>query len=251
MTELAESLDCVLCQQPFSPVFKPAEDTHVYPIYCDTCTIWIPMKSGNPVRATFQKIMSPQDEPLALAQALEIVLAACPCGGRFRHDAGKRCLDCIRKVDEEIKTPVYGKMPGIWDVDQLREWESKVLAFIMEKLDTREETLTQLIEKFESGQVTPEQYLEGIEEIRYREFSQLAAIQTWAMMQGPDLAFRAAEDLDLVERYGSRILVSIASALEMSTGTSILTSLMREVNNWDGPVQKELKTFIAKTAGGG
>jgi hypothetical protein len=64
------------------------------------------------------------------------------------------------------------------------------------------------------------------------------------------MAFRAAEEHGLVEYFGTRILVSIAKGIEMSTGHPVLTTLTQEKTNWDGDVQQELSTFIAKIGGG-
>jgi hypothetical protein len=64
------------------------------------------------------------------------------------------------------------------------------------------------------------------------------------------MVFRAAEEHGLVDRYGSRILVSIASALEISEGKAVLATLTAEMKNWDGSVERELNTFIAKIGGG-
>ena len=62
--------------------------------------------------------------------------------------------------------------------------------------------------------------------------------------------FSAVEDYDLVERYGTRILVSIASALESSIGRPVLTTLNNELGQFDEITQKELKTFMRKIGGG-
>jgi len=70
------------------------------------------------------------------------------------------------------------------------------------------------------------------------------------MILGSEVVFRAAEEHELVERYGTRILVSIADALEISEGKAVLTTLTNEKKNWDGPVERELSTFIAKIGGG-
>ena len=114
----------------------------------------------------------------------------------------------------------------------------------------KEVNLKQLIEKFESGEMDAETYMEGLESLRFRESTQVSVIQAWAMILGPGLAFRAAEEHELVERYGTRILVSIADALEISAGKAVLATLTNEMKNWDGTVERELNTFIAKIGGG-
>jgi hypothetical protein len=244
---LTDSADCVLCKAVFAPVIGPVEKGQAYPIYCSLCTIWIPIYPGNPVRSAFRTVLNL--EGLQLAQALQDVLVNCPCGGSFGHDAGRRCYACLAKVDKQISATAP-KVPTIYNVEKLKVWEPQMLAYIMQKLETKEETLTSLIEKFESGKIDAEQYMDGIDEIRRREFIQVSVIQTWAMMLGAE-AFRAAEEMELAERYGARIIVSIASALEMSSGTSVLTSLTKEVDNWDGTIGRELKMFLTKSGGGG
>ena len=107
-----------------------------------------------------------------------------------------------------------------------------------------------MIERFELGEIDAETYMEGLESLRFRESTQVSVIQAWAMILGPDLAFRAAEEHELVERYGTRILVSIADALEISAGKAVLATLTNEMKNWDGTVERELNTFIAKIGGG-
>ena len=92
--------------------------------------------------------------------------------------------------------------------------------------------------------------MEELDSLRFRESTQISVIQAWAMILGPDIAFRAAEEHELVERYGTRILVSIADALEISAGKSALATLTTEMKNWDSSVERELNTFIAKIGGG-
>ena len=248
MKPLADEIGCVLCKNSFVPVLQPEEGRTFYAICCSSCTSKVPVKAGDPVRVTFRDVLGLSGQDLALA--LEEVLVACPCGGIFSHTAGKRCPACLKKIEDETSLDSQRKVPSIWNVEKLTKWEDKVFPYIMEKLDTREETLAQLIDKFESGLIDTETYMNGVDNIRQREFTQVCAIQVWAMMQGPENAFRAAEDLGLVDRYGTRILVSIALALEMSTGLSIYSTLNKEVENWEDPVvQKELKMFMAKSTG--
>ncbi|MBI4388862.1 MAG: hypothetical protein HY580_01665 [Nitrospinae bacterium] len=245
---LPGNIQCLLCRQPYTPVTEPREGQNAYPIYCSSCSNCLALRSNDPVRITFRDVLGLKDAELS--SAVQEALIACPCGGRFSHDAGKRCPACIQKIDRErVKTAPH-PLPTIWNVEKMRKWGDKILACIMEKLETREETLTQLIERFESGQIDAEEYMEGVERIPRRDNMQVCAVQTWAMILGPDVAFRAAEDLDLVDRYGTRVLVSIASALEMSSGRSVLSTLTKEVDNWEGQVKKELKMFLNKTAGG-
>lgn len=242
---------CVLCKETYSPVMEPEEGQVAYKLYCSSCIQWYPISRGDSVCVTLREVFGVKGEALALA--LQSVLALCACGGEFNHDAGKRCAPCIRKIEREHK--LAGRKPNDdfrcpWNLDEMRKLEPKIFDYIFEKMESKGETLTELIERFESGRIDAETYMEGVESIQFKESSQICAIQTWSMILGPEMAFRAAEEHGLVEKYGTRILVSIASGLERSTGHSILATLGKEKSNWDGNVQKELKTFIAKIGGG-
>ena len=248
MKTLSEKNECVLCKSPFSTVLQPAEGRTFYAIPCSSCTSKVPIRAGDPVRIALRDALGLSG--LSLAHALQEALVNCPCGGTFSHDAGGRCPECIAKIERESKYSTPHQVATIWNVEKLQKWQDKLFAYILEKLETREETLAQLIEKFESGEIDTEQYMNGIDTIQRREFAQICAIQAWTMMQDPESAFRAAEELGLVERYGTRIMVSIASALEMSTGLSVITTLSKEVENWDDPVKHELKRFLSKNGVG-
>ena len=137
-----------------------------------------------------------------------------------------------------------------WNMDELKKSEAKFFEYIFQKVESKEENLQQLIERFESGEMDAEAYMEGLDSLQFRESRQVSVIQAWAMILGSNMAFRAAEEHGLVDRYGSRILVSIATALEISEGKAVLTTLSTEMKNWEGPVERELNTFIAKTGGG-
>jgi hypothetical protein len=248
---ISKETQCVLCQESYSPVIEPEEDHFAYNLYCSSCTACYTISRAEAVRVTLREVLGVKGEALALA--LETVLAPCACGNQFSHDAGRRCPACIKKVERENKR--IGNKPNEdfycpYNLDELGKLEPKLIEYIRNKMDSPEETLTSLIEKFESGEIDAETYLEGIESLQFRESSQVCVIQTWAILLGPEMAFRAAEEHGLVEYFGTRILISIAKGLEMSTGHPVLTTLGQEKANWDGDVQKELNTFIAKIGGG-
>ena len=250
MTEsLSEQLECVLCKNPYSPQIKAEEGQSAYPVYCSSCTQCVAIPSASPVRVTFHRVLKMSDE--TLAQAISEALVNCPCGKEFHHDAGGRCMDCVEKIQKETKNSTHdtASLKTIWDIEKLKRWEDPILKYILGKMESGEETLAQLIERYEAGEISPEEYMEKIDELQHRESTQLSAIQTWAMIMGKG-AYRAAEGLDMVERYGSRILVTIAAGLEKSTGQPIINILTNEMKNWDGTVQRELRTYIAKTMGG-
>jgi hypothetical protein len=110
--------------------------------------------------------------------------------------------------------------------------------------------LKQLIEKFEAGEMGAEEYMESVESLQFRESNQVSVVQAWAMTMDPEELFSKVDDYDLVERYGSRIIVSIASALESSIGRPVLTTLNNEMDQFDQVTQQELRTFMRKIGGG-
>jgi len=246
----AKEIDCVLCQERFSPVIEPEEDKASYDIYCTSCVKWVRIGKSDPVRITLRRLLKLEGEPLALA--IQNYLALCPCGNEFSHDAGKRCPACIHKIKREIhvghSTP--NEFHCIWNIEKLKEIEGKIFETILDRLDSEEENLNQLIARYEGGELDPGAYMEGVENIQMREAAEVAYIKTWAMLAGPEMAFRAAEEHGLGIHYGSRILVSIAAGLEMGYGTSILITLSEEEKNMDGPAKKEIQIFLKKIAGG-
>ena len=181
------------------------------------------------------------------------MLAPCKCGGEFTHDSGQRCSKCLYKIERETRKSGIAAEPEFccpWNLDELKKSEGKLFEYIFQKVESKEDSLKQLIEKYEAGEIDAETYIEELDSLRFRESSQVSVIQAWAMILGPEMAFRAAEEHDLVERYGTRILVSIADALEISAGKAVLITLTDEKKNWDGHVEQELNTFIAKIGGG-
>ena len=248
---ISKETQCVLCKETYFPVIEPEEDQSAYKLYCSSCTTCYTISRGEAVRVTLREVLGVKGEALALA--LETVLASCPCGSKFSHDAGRRCPVCIRKIEWENRRAGNQTTDDFycpWNLDELGKLEPGIIEYLRNKMDSKEETLTSLIEKFESGEMDAETYMEGVESLQFRESAQICIIQTWAIILGPRMAFRAAEEHGLVEYFGTRILVSIAKGLEMSTGHSVLTTLTEEKANWDGDVQKELTTFIAKIGGG-
>ena len=248
---ISKETQCVLCKQAYSPVIEPEEDQTAYKLSCSSCSQFYSIGRGEAVRSTLRIVLGLKGEALALA--LETVLASCSCGNKFSHNAGKRCPDCIKKIERENKRLGNTSSEDFscpWNRDELGKLEPKIVEYVRNKMGPNEETLQSLIEKYESGEVDAGTYIEGVESLQLRESALICVIQTWAIILGPEMAFRAAEEHGLVEYFGTRILVSIAKGLEMSTGQSILTSLTQEKANWDGDVQKELNTFIAKIGGG-
>ncbi len=246
-----KEVQCVLCPATFKPVTEPGDGENSYLIYCSSCVRCLSVTRANPVRIAFRDVLGLKGDALALA--LQSVLAPCQCGSEFNHDAGRRCPECLRKIEKETRKVSNSQEVDFqcpWNMDELKKSEAKFFEYIFRKVESKEQNLKQLIEKFESGQMDAGTYMEELDALRFRESTQVSVIQAWAMIMGSDKAFRAAEEHGLVDRYGSRILVSIASALEISEGKAVLSTLADETKNWDGPIESELRTFIAKIGGG-
>ena len=247
----SKEIECLLCQETYLPVTATPEGKQGYKIYCTSCDEWLPIMNSNAVRLTLRHVLGLSGDALALA--IESVLAPCAaCGGDYAHDGGKRCPTCIRKIAREARGS--GKQSGDfhcpWNLSELKKSEGKIFEYIYNRIESKEKSLGDLIQEFEAGQIDAETYMEAVESLPYRESRLIAAVQTWAMIVGPEMAFRAAEEHGLVERFGTPILISIAQGLEMATGQAMLPTLSREKDNWGGEVQKELRTFITKIGGG-
>jgi hypothetical protein len=251
MTEtFARELQCSLCQETYSPEIEAPEGKPGYKVYCSSCPEWFAVLNNDPVRITLKEVLGLQGEALALA--MQSVLNNCLCGSEFTHDGGKRCPVCLRKIQRETRSAPEATTDfrSPWKLDELKKLEAKAFGYIFDKIESKEENLSDLIQKFDAGEIDAEVYMEAVESLPYREARLMAVIQTWAMSLGPELAFRAAEEHDLVEKFGTRILITIAQGIELISGQAILSSLAKEKDHWGGSVEKELATFITKIGGG-
>lgn len=247
---VSKSVECSLCEASYHPVYEPAEGEGAYQIHCSSCVKRIQIAKSDFVRVALKEVLDIKGEALALA--VQTYLSNCPCGQPFSYDAGKRCPACIKKIKREIRTD-DARPPDfycIWNVKKLKDLEGRLFEYIINRMDSEELSMQQLIDSYEAGQIDPGAYMEGIENIQIRESKDIATIKTWSITVGPEMAFRAAEEHALIDRYGTRILVSMASAMESAFGTNILTTLTREEQNLDGHHKKEIQTFIKKIAGG-
>ncbi len=243
-------ISCVLCKDTFAPVLGPEEGEKSYRIYCSSCVNWVEIGRSNPLRVGLRVVLGLRGEAFSLA--VQTCLSACSCGSNFSCDAGGRCQTCIEKIEKETKSPTSGNkdFTNPWNHDEMKKLQPKFLEYILGNEDNEEINLNQLIEKFEAGEMGDEEYMEAVESLQFRESNQVSVVQAWAMTMDPDDLFAAVEEYDLVERYGTRILVSIASALESSIGRPVLTTLTNELAQFDEITQKELKTFMRKIGGG-
>jgi len=248
---LAKEFTCRLCQQPYSATGEPEEGKQGYAIYCTECTRSVLVTRADSVRVALREVLGLEGESLALA--VETYLSACPCGARFARDGGKRCPPCIRKLkrdgaNESTEPPVFH---CVWDIGKMKEAvEGKFFSYILDRLDTEQESLNHLVDRYEAGEIDPGSYIDALEEIRFRDARDMAVIKSWAMLAGAEIAFRAAEENAFVERYGSQVLRSIATGLEIGYGSSVLATLAREAKNLDGVARHEIQTYLKKIGGG-
>ena len=252
MTETSpREINCVLCKETYAPVLGPEEGEKSYRIYCSSCVNWVAVGRANPLRLGLRIVLGLRDEALSLA--IQTCLSSCNCGSKFSCDAGGRCQTCIEKIERETKSPTSGNkdFTNPWDKDEMKKLQPKFLEYTLGSEEDNENIkLNQLVEKFEAGEMDAEEYMEAVESLQFRESNQVSVVQAWAMTMEPNDLFAAVEDYDLVERYGARIIVSIASALESSIGRPILTTLNNEVDQFDQVTQQELRTFMRKIGGG-
>jgi len=252
MTEtVAREVDCVLCKDTYTPVLGPGEGEKSYRIYCSSCVNWVAVGRANPLRLGLRIVLGLRDEALSLA--IQTCLSSCSCGSSFSCDSGGRCQTCIGKIERETKSSASTNkdFTSPWNNDEMNKLQPKFLEHILGSEEGTENiNLKQLIEKFEAGKMGAEEYMEAVESLQFRESNQVSVVQAWAMTMDPEELFAAVEDYDLVERYGSRIIVSIASALEGSIGRPVLTTLNNEMEQFDQITQQELRTFMRKIGGG-
>jgi len=252
MTETTtREINCVLCKDTYAPVLGPQEGEKSYRIYCSSCVNWVAVGRTNPLRLGLRVVLGLRGEALSLA--IQTCLSSCSCGSKFSCDAGGRCQTCIEKIERETKSPTSGNkdFTNPWDKDEMKKLQPKFLECILgSEEDNENVNLKQLIEKFEAGEMGAEEYMEAVESLQFRESNEVSVVQAWAMTMDPEELFSKVEDYDLVERYGSRIIVSIASALESSIGRPVLTTLNNEMDQFDQVTQQELRTFMRKIGGG-
>lgn len=112
----AEHILCPACQEPLFRVdHSPMADDWL--LYCEQCANRVEVSFYDPVAtALFDALITQQHRPASdLMQAIEQRLKPCHCGGRYRHDAPRRCHRCLA----EVLTDAAGVdlWPGYYDVD--------------------------------------------------------------------------------------------------------------------------------------
>ena len=88
-------------------------------LYCDRCAHRVEIKHSDPVARQLADDLSahPQwaGDRVAHLRAMERQLKPCSCGGRFRHDAPRRCHACHTVVLADA--PDTDLWPGVFGAD--------------------------------------------------------------------------------------------------------------------------------------
>jgi hypothetical protein len=113
----ARTLGCPHCQTPHYAVLRsPLYDE--WQLYCDRCPNRVEIRHADPVAQWLGDELSaragaPVHRSVAHLRAIEKRLKPCSCGGRYRHDAPRRCHECHGVVmadapDTDLWHMVYG-----------------------------------------------------------------------------------------------------------------------------------------------
>ncbi len=204
----------------------------------------------DPVRLAMRAVYGFEDNELSME--IEKLLKSCPSGFAFSNNVDLQAPSDLNPVTSQIKEPgsCFTQTHFMWNLDELKKHEGQLIGYVLKKMEVKEDTFQDLIDRFESGDMDPESYLQGIEDIHIRERVLLCVVKTWAMAAGKEGAFRGAQELDLVEHFGSRILITIADGIEIATGVASLSTLSKEASNWDGMVEREIRTYLARIGKG-
>lgn len=95
----AEHMQCPHCAADLYRVdHSPLYDDAL--LYCDHCANRVEVSVFDPTYLAAAAAVSTREDPRpsAVMRAVEDRLNPCACGGRFRHDAPRRCPDCLAVV---------------------------------------------------------------------------------------------------------------------------------------------------------
>lgn len=204
----------------------------------------------DPVRVALRTVFGFEDNELKLQ--IEKLLKPCPSGFAFSNNVDLQAPSDLNPVTSQIKEPgeCFTQTHFTWDLDELKKYEGQLISYVLKKMEEKEDTFQDLVDRFEAGEMEAEAYLQGIEDIHIRERTVFCVIKTWAMAAGKEGAFRGAQELDLVDHFGSRVLITIADALQVGMGADSLSTLSKEASNWDGMVEREIRTYLARIGKG-
>ena len=128
----AEIVACPNCQQELYRLdHPPLRDD--YTLYCDQCANSVEVGFYDLVYSAIYKEVSVRGrgDYRELMHAIEQKLKPCSCGGHFRHDAPRRCYNCLAEVIRDVSgVDLY---PAIYalDVDE-RDPTAAEIAFVNE-----------------------------------------------------------------------------------------------------------------------
>ncbi len=204
----------------------------------------------DPVRVALSTVLGFEDNELKIE--IEKLLKPCPTGFAFSNNVDLQAPSDLNSVTSQIKKPgaCFTQTHFTWNLDELKKYEGQLISYVLKKMEVKEVTFQDLVDRFENGEMGAEAYLQGIEDIHIRERVLFCVIKAWAMAAGTEGAFRGAQELDLVDYFGARILITIADALETSMGADSLATLSKEANNWDGLIEREIRTYLARIGKG-
>jgi hypothetical protein len=128
----ARNFACPHCQEPlYSVIRSPMYDE--WQLYCDRCPHRVEISFTDPVAREVADALGVQPLPggafaISHLRAMETRLKACSCGGRFRHDAPRRCHVCHNVVlADAIDTDLW---PGVYGIDaEERDLTDEEMAF--------------------------------------------------------------------------------------------------------------------------
>lgn len=112
----AGTLSCPRCCISLYRVdHSPMYDEHF--LYCDSCANRVEVSYYDPVYSELYQGCSNQEAGLyaTLMAAIEERLRPCGCGGRFKHDAPRRCHNCLAAVI--VDEPSVDLWPAFYGID--------------------------------------------------------------------------------------------------------------------------------------
>lgn len=103
-----EWITCPACHQPLFRIDQSPLDGD-YHFYCDRCPVRLDVSVYEPEYDQIQQALPHypeyEEKNVALIKTMEAHLKPCQCGGRFRHDAPRRCFSCFTPVI--VDDPAY------------------------------------------------------------------------------------------------------------------------------------------------
>lgn len=116
----AKIINCPKCAQELYRVnHSPMLDSHT--LYCDHCANSVEVDFNDPIYSSIYKRLIVQEtiQYQNLMRIVEKRLKPCNCGGHFKHDASRRCHNCLSEViTSELGVDLYPSIFAI-NLDEL------------------------------------------------------------------------------------------------------------------------------------